>query len=210
MAGRDDDVVELAQWKARRRAGGEAPVTADETSPLLRVARGELGAVRACVDTYGGLVQGLVRRLLPEDADHDDAVQEVFVALWQSAHRFDPSRASDRGFVAMITRRRVIDRRRKAERQVETVKLEAGRDRPSGEHERTQGRLEAGPALRALNTLPEHHRTWILLSVVEGFSHREVAERTDTPLGTVKSGIRRGLAQVRERLEGRAMKGVGP
>lgn len=179
-------------------------------SALARVARGEEGAVEACLDAYGGLVQGLVRRLLPSETDRDDVVQEVFVELWRSAHRFDPDKASDRGFVAMIARRRIIDRRRRAERRVETLPLDAGRQRTTEEHERTLGRLEARPALQALEALSEERRRWILLSVVEGYSHREIAERTDTPLGTVKSGIRRGLAEARERLEARAMRGIAP
>lgn len=209
MAG-SDDVVELARWKADRTPR-DPPFVSDATeTPLARVARGEDGAVRACVDAYAGLVQGLVRRLLPQEADHDDVVQEVFVELWRSAARFDPAKASDRGFVAMITRRRVIDRRRRMERRVETVPLESGRQRVTEEHERTVSRLEARPAVQALETLSEERRRWILLAVVEGYSHREIAERTDAPLGTVKSGIRRGLAELRSRLEERAMRGVGP
>lgn len=207
----EDDVVELARWKAGRGRVDGVEVSRGGGSPLARVARGEPGAVRACIDAYGGLVQGLIRRLLPADADHDDAVQEVFVELWRSAQRFDPARASDRGFVAMITRRRVIDRRRRAERRVETVPLEeGGRGRASAEHERTQQRLEAGPALEALGSISAERRRWIVLAVVEGYSQREISELTGTPLGTVKSGIRRGLAEMRTRLEARAMKGVGP
>jgi RNA polymerase sigma-70 factor (ECF subfamily) len=209
MAG-DDDVVELQRWRAGRAARDGRDVTSGAESPLGRAARGEEGAVAACVDAYGPLVQGLVRRLLPASADHDDAVQEVFVELWRSARRFDPERGSDRGFVAMVTRRRIIDRRRRAGRRVETVPLEAGRDPPTREHERTEGRVEAGPALRALETLTDDRRRWILMAVVEGFTHREIARSTGTPLGTVKSGIRRGLAELRARLEERAMEGVGP
>ena len=74
-------------------------------------------------------------------------------------------------------------------------------DRATDEHERTLGRIQAGPALEALGELAEDRRRWILMAVVEGYSHSEISEQTGTPLGTVKSGIRRGLADMRSRLE---------
>lgn len=201
----DDGVVELARWRAGRE-GGVRP----EDSPLSRLASGRDGAVEACVDAYGPLVQALARRLLPEGADVDDVVQEVFIELWRSGPRFDPRRASDRGFVAMIARRRIIDRRRRMERQAPTVALSPGRDRATDEHERTLGRVQAGPAVEALAQVAEDRRRWILMSVVQGFSHREIADETGAPLGTVKSGIRRGLAQMKDWLERREAREVGP
>ena len=174
----------------------------DPRSPLERVAAGDHGAVAACIDAYGGLVRGLATRLLPERADVDDVVQEVFVDLWASAARFDAGRASDRGFVAMVTRRRIIDRRRKMDRRPETTGLVAGIDRSTDDHRRTQARVEAAPALRALDELSDEHRSWILMAVVEGYSHTEIAERAERPIGTIKSAIRRGLARAREVLAG--------
>ncbi len=179
-------VVDLNRWRANR---GDPP--------LARLARDEPGAAEACVDAYGPLVRGLARRLLPEGADVDDLLQDVFVELWRSAGTFDPARASDRGFVAMIARRRIIDRRRHGERRIDTVPLAPTRDRATDDHERTVGRVAAAPALRALDRLPEERRRWIVMAVVEGYSHRDIARATDTPLGTVKSGIRRGLHDMR-------------
>ncbi|MEK9500954.1 sigma-70 family RNA polymerase sigma factor [Gemmatimonadota bacterium DH-20] len=179
-------VVDLNRYRASR---GDAPLT--------RLARGETGAAEACIDAYGPLVQGLARKLLAEGSDIDDVVQSIFVELWRSAHTFDPDRASDRGFVAMIARRRIIDHRRRSDRRVETVPLAPARDRASDEHERTTGRVAAAPAIRALDRLPDDRRQWIVMSVVEGYSHSEIARETDTPLGTVKSGIRRGLLDMR-------------
>jgi RNA polymerase sigma-70 factor (ECF subfamily) len=204
----DDDVVELARWRASRDGG----VSSQEESPLRRLARGEPGAVEACVDGYGPMVHALVRRLLPQGADVEDVVHEVFVELWRSAQRFDPGQASDRGFVAMIARRRVIDRRRRKDRRVETVALTPERDAPlpSDEHERTLGRLAAAPAVDALKTLAPDRQRWIVMAVVEGFSHRDIARLTDTPLGTVKSGIRRGLAEMRSWMEKQDRREVGP
>lgn len=190
-----DKVVELARWRAQRTAEMSGP------SPLERVANGEAGAVEACVDAYAALVRGLAQRLLPKHADVDDVVQEIFVELWRSASRFDSGRASDRGFVATIARRRIIDRRRRMDRRPETTRIEAGMDRGDNQHERTLGRVEAAPARQALELLSEEHRRWVLMAVVDGYTHTEIAESTGTPLGTVKSGIRRGLARMRTALE---------
>lgn len=206
----DDGVVELADWRARRGAAVNPAApgwdTAEET-PLAALSRGRPGAVEACLDAYGGLVLGLARRLLPEHADVEDAVHEIFIELWRSAERFDPDRASDRGFVAMLARRRIIDRRRRRSARPETVRWTPAAERPGTDHERTLGRVEAQPALEALETLDPDRRRWILMNVVEGWSHRDIARETDTPLGTVKSGIRRGLRQMRDWLEERRDEG---
>ena len=210
----DDDVVELSRWRRARdvkaEPGGGDAVDNDDV-PLLRLARGEPGAAEACVDAYGPLVQGLARRSMSTGTDVDDIVQEVLVDVWRTADRFDPARASDRGYVAMLTRRRIIDRKRWAERRPELVSFDSEvEDRGGDEHYRTEGRLEAAPAVEALETLTEEKRGWILMAVVEGFSHSEIAAKTGSPLGTVKSGIRRGLTQMRRWLEQREAREVGP
>jgi RNA polymerase sigma-70 factor (ECF subfamily) len=128
-------------------------------------------------------------------------VQDVFVELWRSAARFDAGRASDRGFVATITRRRVIDRRRRLDRRPQTVRLAPAMERADEAYERTVGRVEAAGAVAALRHLSDDWRRWIVMSVVEGYTHAEIAEATRTPLGTVKSGIRRGLARMRAAFE---------
>src|ERR1041385_2281154 len=83
---------------------------APELALLARVAGGDPRAVRDCIARYGGLVWSIARRF--EAADAEDAVQEIFLDLWKSAARFDGRIASEAAFVAMIARRRLIDRKR--------------------------------------------------------------------------------------------------
>jgi RNA polymerase sigma-70 factor (ECF subfamily) len=85
-------------------------------SILVRIAQGDRAAVRDCLDRHGGLVWSLARRLCPDPADLEDAVQEIFIDLWSAARRYDPAVAAESTFVAMIARRRLIDRRRRAAR----------------------------------------------------------------------------------------------
>src|SRR5580700_4844427 len=84
------------------------------SSVLQRIARGDAAAVRECIEQYGALVWSLARRLSRTPADAEDATQDIFLDIWRSAGRFDESQGSDKVFIAMIARRRLIDRLRKA------------------------------------------------------------------------------------------------
>ena len=83
------------------------------SSVLQPIASGDPAAVRECLDQYGALVWSLARRLSRTAADAEDATQEIFLDIWRSAGRFDASQGSDRVFIAIIARRRLIDRLRK-------------------------------------------------------------------------------------------------
>ena len=178
-------------------------------TPLERAARGERGGVEACIGAYGPLVWSLARRWLGSSAEAEDAVQEVFIEVWKSASRFDPNRATDRGFVAMIARRRLIDRQRKQDRRPDTEQISAKLQVSSSDHERIEGRVMAAPALKALEILPDDRKQFVVLSAVYGMSHQAVADHTGSPLGTVKSGIRRGLLAMREAMENDGFQEVG-
>ena len=92
---------------------------------LDKVAAAHPGAMEGCLTRYGPLVWSLARRWSPTFADAEDAAQEIFSDLWRAAERFDPRREpSEATFVAMIARRRLIDRYRKRERQPNTTELE--------------------------------------------------------------------------------------
>ncbi|NOT59213.1 MAG: RNA polymerase subunit sigma-24, partial [Acidobacteria bacterium] len=71
-------------------------MTEAQTTLLLpRIAAGDRAAVQDCIDAYGGLVWSLARKLTPTPADAEDAVQEIFIELWKSAARYDPSRCAE-------------------------------------------------------------------------------------------------------------------
>lgn len=168
---------------------------ADSDDPILpAVARGDSGAVRRCIDAYGGLVWSLARRHCAASNEAEDVVQEIFVALWKHADRFDPQVASERTFVAMIARRRLVDAHRKTSRgpagvPLEEARLEARASDPSHS-------ADARRILASMDTLREEQRCILLLAIGEGLSHSEIAERLDMPLGTVKSHARRGLQKL--------------
>lgn len=171
---------------------------APETESILaRIAAGDSPAVQECMDVYGGLVWSLARRFTKSAAEAEDAVQEVFLDIWKSASRFDGSRASEKTFVAMIARRRLIDLLRRSEVRPKLVPIPEHMDFADEEHQRIEHSAELSNAERALATLRPAQRRVLLMSVYEGMSHGEIVSATGMPLGTVKSHIRRGLAEVR-------------
>ena len=200
--GRFAPSASLAYTPAGERSVSVTERPVKEEPILSRIAAGDGDAVQECMDRYGGLVWSLARRMAPTVAE--DAVQEIFIDLWKSAARFDPSKASEKTFIATVARRRLIDRLRKQGRRPQMRSLPEP-DEPTAEpsvdeHLAIQRGAEAKSAAKYLNELRPEQRQVIRLSVVEGMSHSEIAETTGIAIGTVKSHIFRGLAKVRARL----------
>jgi RNA polymerase sigma-70 factor (ECF subfamily) len=195
---------------AGSRAGIERRTSAQARShrrvvpePLLhRVAAGDNSAVEACLDRYGGLVWSLARRFSANRHEAEDAVQDVFIELWKKAPRYDASLSSEMTFVAMIARRRLIDRGRRAGASRSSEELSDSTASPTAEadYERVDTSDEAGRAARELQRLKPEQQSVLKLSIFEGLSHQQIADRLSLPLGTVKTHVRRGLERVREAL----------
>lgn len=193
---REASVVRLSATRSTPAKGNS--VSSDYL--LQRVARGEQNAMNECVDTFGGLIWSLARRLSPNSADAEDAVQEVFVEVWRFANRFDPQKASETTFVAMLARRRLIDRLRKHGRQpVEETIDEGLMSAPSAEHA-AEVSSDVTRVAEAMQQMKPEQQQALQLSAWMGMSHADIAEKMGLPLGTVKSHIRRGLLTLRDDL----------
>lgn len=202
-AGRD---IEPGPSTRARPAIDRLPMTASEAtqhSYLVRIAAGDANAVDECLKRYAAMVWSLVGKAWKDHATIEDLVQEIFIEVWKSAGRFDPERASEATFIATIARRRIIDRRRRIGRAVDSEELE---DHDVGYEDAGPSRVELGDeaarARAALAELKPDQRRVILMSVVDGLTHNEIATATGMPLGTVKSHIRRGLKETAQRLRG--------
>lgn len=177
-----------------RRAG-----TTDDTMVAGFVA-GDERALKSVYDAHSRLVHSYCRRVVGADLAAD-VTQEVFIAAWKSRGRYQPDQGSLAGWLMGIARFKAIDATRARARRPDPVD-----DEHSAEQAAPAGELD-DLALRmlltdALQHLPERARQMVELAFFEDLTHTEIAERTDQPLGTVKSDIRRGLERLRRHLEG--------
>lgn len=168
-------------------------------SILQRISSGDKTAVQDCLKKYGGLIWSLSKRMLPNSEDAEDAVQEIFIDIWKNADRFDESQSSETTFVAMIARRRLIDRIRKSNREINADSIESVLVEPTNNFDkRLQISVEAQQAAKALQNLRVEQQKVLQLSIYQGLSHQEIADALKMPIGTVKTHARRGILQVRE------------
>jgi RNA polymerase sigma-70 factor (ECF subfamily) len=202
-------------FAASTRAGGaEVPRNdARDAAILERLARGDADAVAYLYDRYSRLVFSLVLRILQDDAEAEDVVQDVFVQAWLQAARYSPARGTAPAWLLTMARSRALDR------------LRARRVRPEGAPAASEHLIEsmASPGdlaatvladedaallRRALADLPLLQRVAIELAYFEGLTQREIAERLGEPVGTVKTRIRTGLLKLRHALAVPSMEGA--
>lgn len=167
---------------------------------LSRVSSGDPQAVEECIEQYGRLVWAMACRFSANRSIAEDAVQEIFIDLWKSAGRFDPSRSTESAFIAMIARRRLIDRLRSQNREPVTAELTENILLSSPHAPDIERSTEAKRVLALVDELGEDRKKALMLAVCYGLTHMEVAERLRMPLGTVKTHVRRGLDQIRQKL----------
>ena len=175
------------------------PPAGDPPPVLPRVAAGDPGAMQEAMDRYGSLVWALARRFSPDLAEAEDAVQEVFVSLWQSASRYDAELSGEATFVTMIARRRLIDRNRRLARRRDREPLEEVHAEPSVEPD-LGIRSDAEVAAQVLDRLRPQQRQVLHMAIYQGLTHQEISTATGLPLGSVKTHARRGLLKVKELL----------
>lgn len=166
------------------------------SQPLLpRIAAGDTNAVEEFVQRYERVIWWMARQHAKNDPE--DAVQEVFLTLWQNAAKYDQSKAKESTFVGMVARRKLIDRYRKSTRRPQTQDIEAVPPGLVAFESTIEEKADAALAARAMEHLRPEQRSVIELSVYQGMSHREISDETGMPLGTVKTHIRRGFIELR-------------
>ncbi len=168
---------------------------------LKRVASNDVGAMEQCIQKYSSLVWNLVKRRVSSHASAEDLVQEIFTEIWKSAGRFDAAQGNETTFIAMITRRRVIDWTRKQSRGPEWVALPDNPDDLADTVETPTHAVADHEAIASLvKSLPEQTQQLFEMHFDRGLTQQEIAQTTDLTLGTVKTLLRRGLLEIRSRL----------
>lgn len=160
---------------------------------LAQCGQGDRAAFRRLYDLESQRLYGLALRITRQPSLAADAVHDALLQAWQRAARFDPARGSVAAWLTGLVRYRAIDAMRKRAREVTGADLPEEADETPGALDRLLAKA-AGQALhRCLNGLEQRQRQVIVMAFVEGLSHAELAMRLASPLGTVKSWIRRGL-----------------
>ncbi|MET0654742.1 MAG: sigma-70 family RNA polymerase sigma factor [Pseudoxanthomonas sp.] len=184
-----------------------AAETADQDEPgrlLLATARGDRIAFEQLYRSTSSRLFGVCMRIVPHRAEAEDVLQEVFTNVWRKAAQFDPARASGLTWLTMLARNRAIDHIRAGRANRQSVPIEYAEDLAETAPD-AQGAAEAmleGHRLDAcLDELEAPRRQLIRTAFFEGSTYEELAQRSGTPLGTVKSWIRRSLAKLKACLQ---------
>lgn len=187
---------------------GESQDTAEvrEDARLLAgIAAGDQHALALLHRRHGNLLYSLLARMLVNETEAQEAMQDTFFQVWRRAHRYDPGRSSPTAWMVMIARGLAFDRlrarsRRSAgiaayEQEVASLEVEVNKS-----HSMDRDELAVACAT-ALNNLPDNQGRALQLAFLRGWTHEEIASATGEPLGTVKARIRRGLLALRKALK---------
>jgi RNA polymerase sigma-70 factor, ECF subfamily len=168
---------------------------------IAGMARGDADAFAQFYDRYAPLAYSLILRIVRDRTDGSEVLQDVFWEAWEAAAAYDPERGTPEAWVAMRARARAIDRIRSLRRRHEVFvapvdeAVMAETESPSDPAESAESR---GVVQSALAQLSDIQREVIELAYYGGLTQSEIAQRTNQPLGTVKTRIRMGLDRLRE------------
>jgi RNA polymerase sigma-70 factor, ECF subfamily len=184
-------------------------IAPEPLAPLLKAVAGGGAPAEAAMqelhDRTVGSLMALASGILRSKTDAEEIVCDTYVQVWQTATRFDATRAAPMGWLAMICRSRAIDRLRahKLQRKIATGISAIPTDCVDEGPERLMSMLQANSGVHAaLERLPADRRRLVELAFLEGLSHAALSERMQIPLGTVKSALRRSLQMLHSSLEG--------
>jgi RNA polymerase sigma-70 factor (ECF subfamily) len=176
---------------------------ADEEVMQL-VQSGNPRAFELLYDRHGGAAFSLAYRMVGNRVTAEDVTQEAFLSIWRSRLRYDQARGSVRTWVLGIVHNRAIDALRRSfvhDRRRETMEGVEERHEARERTEVEAARREEARSIRtALDTLPDEQRRTIELAYFGGFSHSQIAELLEEPIGTVKGRMRLGLDKMRRQL----------
>lgn len=146
---------------------------------------------------YGALLLNVINRVIQDEVMSEDVLQSVLLKIWQNGHNFDPSKGSLFTWLVRVSKNAAIDKTRtkdyrlsqESKQGVEVVSIA---ESMSGGDE-----METLYAKQLIAQLPEEQKRLINMSFFEGYTHKEICERLNMPLGTVKTRIRAAIKHLR-------------
>jgi RNA polymerase sigma-70 factor (ECF subfamily) len=179
----------------------QAPASLEDL--LTAVASGDRGAFAELYDRTAPRVLGLIKRLLIDHSQSEEVAQEVFLEIWQTATRYQPTKGAAVTWMLTMAHRRAVDRVRASQSsrdrdvRIGIRDYEPGFDQVS---EAVEVSVEHQRVAKALARLTELQRQAVQLAYYGGLSHSEIAARLSIPIGTVKTRLRDGMIRLRDEL----------
>ncbi|WP_246625840.1 sigma-70 family RNA polymerase sigma factor [Modestobacter italicus] len=180
---------------------------------VRRVAAGDRGAIDDLYQRFRRPAFALARRVLADDVLAEDVLQDVFLSVWRDPSAFDAARGSVASWLLTMVHHKAVDavrreesHRRRTARAEDDLTLSAPTQTSDVEDDVWE-RVEAGRVRSALRSLPDHQREALTLAYYGGYTQREVAALTGTPLGTVKTRMLAGMRRLKDTL-GTGLPGV--
>src|ERR1700686_1242787 len=196
--------------------GARLPASAPELEPgaptdlelMHAIQKEDSEALSVLYDRYSGILKALILRVIHNESEADDLLQEVFMEIWNQAKNFSAGKGKPLGWMVTLTRRRAIDALRKRQayaRAEERLQAEPEQQPLAWVQNVTEQEIRAGDTrvlmAKVISSLPEAQQQVIELAFFQGMSQREIAFKTNIPLGTVKTRLELGLKKINDGLK---------
>src|SRR5216110_3680132 len=165
-------------------------------------------ALAQLYDRYNGILKALILRVVHNEAEADDLLQEIFMEIWNQAKNFSAQKGKPLGWMVTLARRRAIDGLRKKQayqRAEERLQNETEQQPDAWVHNATEEEIVLSDTRslirKVIAGLPPPQQQAIDLAFFKGMSQREIAAKTNTPLGTVKTRLELGLKKIYDGLK---------
>ena len=175
---------------------------------MKAIQTGDADALAQLYDRYNGILKALILRVIHNEAEADDLLQEIFMEIWNQAKNFSAKKGKPLGWMVTLARRRAIDGLRKKQayaRAEERLQNETEQQPDAWVHNATEEEIVLSDTRtlirKVINGLPPAQEQAIELAFFRGMSQREIAAKTNTPLGTVKTRLELGLKKIYDGLK---------
>ncbi len=182
-----------------RQVQDKAPATNEDL--LVAVANGDRAAFRELYDEAAPLLFSLSLRMLRDRDAAKEALQDIFFRIWQKAYLFDPAKGTALAWMTTLARRFLLDRIAATKRNLVSLD-DLEEELVSTATSTLSGSFESVSLKRCLERLDAKYKRAILMAYFYGLTHEELSETLRVPLGTAKSWVTRGIAQLQSCMDG--------
>jgi len=210
MSGKAKKRVRAAKPKARQFSVPPQlePGAPSDLALMQAIQAEDADALSQLYDRYNGILKALILRVVHNEAEADDLLQEIFMEIWNHAKNFSAKKGKPLGWMVTLARRRAIDGLRKKQayaRAEQRLQNETEQQPDAWVHYATSEEIMLGDTRvlirKVINRLPPAQQQAIDLAFFRGMSQREIAAKTNTPLGTVKTRLELGLKKIYDGLK---------